>query len=268
MHENQNDKFIVLDETKEFYHVKLESNNSIAGYIERDLINSRRAVISSNGQMFVNPDFTSEAVCEVFKGDVVLILSEINEYYHVKLGADRTISGYIGKDLLAPPQETKKPAAEIPAATSAVTTDAFYNATSNKTNYYTNNLSTPYRRVVNRPGLLSFVGYTFAVIGWIGIVCGVIGLLVAIVAGCQASQYGNTIQDIAVGIPAVIGGVILLGGSIFASAGMGVLKGGQVARVFAILLSLLFIPTILFTILFLIGLLNHDASDYFDYCNK
>ena len=109
----EGDKLTILDETEDFYHVKLDANNKIAGYIEKELF-AKHLVVALKGNIFVEPNINSEAVCEVFKDDKLIILSEADKFYHVKLESDRSVSGYIVKELLiipilqAPFEQVKK----------------------------------------------------------------------------------------------------------------------------------------------------------------
>jgi hypothetical protein len=98
----EGDKLTILDETEDFYHVKPDSNNKVIGYIEKDLL-AKHLAVALKGNIFVEPNTNSVAVCEVFKGDKLIILGEVDKFYHVKLESDRSISGYIVKELLIVP---------------------------------------------------------------------------------------------------------------------------------------------------------------------
>jgi len=104
---HEGDKLIILDETDDFYHVKLDANNNVTGYIEKNLL-AKRVTVALKGDIFVDPSITSEAVCEVFQGDILIILGETEKFYHVKLQSDQSISGYVGKELLFNSQEQER----------------------------------------------------------------------------------------------------------------------------------------------------------------
>ena len=113
---------------------------------------------------------------------------------------------------------------------------------------------------VYRPGLLSFTGYFLVVIGWLGVISGCISWVVFVIALLNGST-----SDLLLGT-CIFGGFACLGFGCFSiGTGKGVLNGSQVARIFATLASLLFSPTIVLTVLFLIGLFSTGSENYFRY---
>jgi hypothetical protein len=262
----EGDKVVILNEDGEFYRVKLESNIEITGYVEKDLFALKRAIVSLKGPMFTEPDFTSVGVCELFEGDKVIIVDELEKYYHVKLESDRTISGYIGKELLTPPEVN----GDVSERTPIVASDRKENIP-NSSNISSTNFSLPPLKMgVKRPGLLSFTGYFYKVVGWLNIIGGVILIILMIMGISELGKYGG-LSEILAAYGWVIAIASLLQGWIGIAVGNGVLKGSGVARVFATIFSIFILFTLwgtIFGILFLIGLYGGGASDYFDYCKK
>lgn len=263
----EGDRVVILDEAGEFYRVKLESNNEITGYVEKDLLASRRAVVSLKGPMFSQPDINSSAVCELFLGDKLIILDEIEKFYRVKLESDRSIIGYIGKELIEPVEDIK----EQPAVSQIRTPEA---QAGTSYNYYKRPADLHLTAVdmgVSRPGLTSFVGYWYAVIGWIDIVGSIIFLLIVSVGGGELARFLPDFLRYILGGVWGIGIISLIIGIIYVATGKGVLKGGGAARFFATIWSLSLIPTIIgiiFFILFMVGLYGGDAKRFFDYHKK
>jgi hypothetical protein len=268
----EGDKIIILKEVSEFYEIKTEGTN-IKGYIEKDLLSSKMAIIIHNGIMNLKPDINSEAICEVFKDDKVLVLEELDKYYRIKLSSEYEISGYVSKELVNSPEtkNTKIIESEILQPQTNV------NADITETHYPILNSTTPPSPVkqeeVIRPGLTSFAGYYWAVVGWIDVIASIIFLMVLLFANSEISRWlASSRIDAVIRFLFIYGWAVGIGclflGIIFIATGRGVLRGSGSARVFATIWSLFLIPSIwgiIFFILIMIGLFNGEANEYFRY---